>query len=259
MISMVAGLVFTSFSSIWAVQGRSGMSAKARFNTNMPGLARIGLGVVILVVIVAGIFWVGADPVMDRLEQSSLTGEVKPGRQTLYSSRGFIWVDTMKLIADYPLIGTGLGSYPMAFTKYSQNDSAYFPIEQSHNDYLQLLADAGIVGGSLAVWFLVTLFRSFARGIKHPDPLMAALVLGAGGGIFALLIHSIFDFNLQIPSNSLMFLLLAALVSVIGAPSRHRKKPNVEPSVPPPPRAQTQRPSPLLQGGYRNEALHVQG
>ena len=49
------------------------------------------------------------------------------------------------------------------------------------------------------------------------------MTLGAGSGVFAMLVHSFFDFNLQLPSNSLLFLLLAAMVSVIGTPARSQK------------------------------------
>ena len=258
MISMLAGLLFTSIVSVWAISLRAKLAAGPSSFITKPWLTRAGLGLVMLVVIIAGIFWVGADPVMDRLEKSSLTGEAQPGRQTLYSSRGFIWTDTLKLIKDHPLTGTGLGSYPVAFTRYTQNDSAYFPIEQSHNDYLQILADAGLVGGSLALWFLVSLFSSFIRGIRHSDPRLAALVLGAGGGIFALLIHSIFDFNLQIPSNSLMFLLLAAIVSVIGTPSCSPQMSSVSNSASPLPRVPTRNSSTVLPGGYQNDAIQIQ-
>jgi hypothetical protein len=45
---------------------------------------------------------------------------------------------------------------------------------------------------------------------------MAGLALGCGGGIFAMLVHSLFDFNLQIPSNALLFLVLTAVVYIIG-------------------------------------------
>jgi hypothetical protein len=43
------------------------------------------------------------------------------------------------------------------------------------------------------------------------------MALGSGGGIFAMLVHSMFDFNLQIPSNALLFLLLVAVASNVAA------------------------------------------
>jgi hypothetical protein len=47
--------------------------------------------------------------------------------------------------------------------------------------------------------------------------MMAGTALGAAGGIFALLVHSLFDFNLQLPSNALLFLVLSSVVSRIAA------------------------------------------
>jgi O-antigen ligase len=97
------------------------------------------------------------------------------------------------------------------------HSNGYLLVQYAHNDYLQLLSDAGIVGGIAGVWFLVLLFRAIARGTRSTDPLMSGLALGCGGGIFSILVHSLFDFNLQIPSNCLLFLLLTAVVSVIAA------------------------------------------
>jgi cobalamin synthase len=60
-------------------------------------------------------------------------------------------------------------------------------------------------------------FRNVARGIKASDPLVGALALASGTGIFAILVHSLFDFNLQIPSNALLFLVLVAVASSAAA------------------------------------------
>lgn len=224
MISMVCGLAFTSLLSIRATRKKRSHSFEPDVSGKALVLKRLGAGALVLVVILGGILWVGIDPVLERLGKSTLAGTPGEGQQTLYTARGFIWADTLKLIAEHPWLGTGFGAYATAFAKYTERDSAYFPIEQAHNDYLQIWADTGVVGGVLALWFLIIVWRNFARGIKHPDPVLAALVLGAGGGIFALLVHSIFDFNLQLPSNSLMFLLLATIITVIGAPARSQKR-----------------------------------
>jgi hypothetical protein len=66
------------------------------------------------------------------------------------------------------------------------------------------------------LWFLVLLFRAVARGMRSNDRLYAGLALGSGAGMFGLLVHSVFDFNLQLPSNALLFLLLAAVATHIG-------------------------------------------
>jgi O-antigen ligase len=126
------------------------------------------------------------------------------------------------MIAANPVLGVGLGAYGAAFPVYSKSDGS-LRVPQSHNDYLQVVADCGIVGGAIAAWFLILLFKALFRGIHSaagPDRdsrSISGLALGFGGGIFAILVHSLFDFNLQIPSNALLFLVLSAVTSQIGA------------------------------------------
>jgi O-antigen ligase len=97
-------------------------------------------------------------------------------------------------------------------------------VEQAHNDYLQVLSDGGIVGAVIALWFIFLIARDIARAARHKSQVMSATALGAGGGIFALLVHSFFDFNFQIPSNAMLFLVLTSVVSQLaGASKRDRR------------------------------------
>jgi O-antigen ligase len=96
-------------------------------------------------------------------------------------------------------------------------------VRQAHNDYLQVLADCGIVGAAAALCFITLVFRDILRGMRHPDRKMAAVALGCGAGIFAMLVHSLFDFNLQMPSNALLFLTLTAVISNISWAAARRR------------------------------------
>jgi hypothetical protein len=49
------------------------------------------------------------------------------------------------------------------------------------------------------------------RSLRSREPFHAGLAIGCGGAIFSMLVHSAFDFNLQIPSTSLLFLVLTAV------------------------------------------------
>ncbi len=223
LVSMFSSVLFALTVSLWIGQKRRVRAGQPLSHPRALLVSRFSVGVLVIATIIGGIFWVGVDPVLDRLTKSQVSGEAGPGMHTLYSSRGVIWDGTLDLIAANPLLGVGLGAYQTAFPRFSKWDSAYTPVAEAHNDYLQVLADAGLVGGGLALWFLIVFLRSFFRGVQHPDPALAALALGAGSGVFALLVHSFFDFNLQLPSNSLLFLLLAAMVSVLGTPARSQK------------------------------------
>ena len=68
----------------------------------------------------------------------------------------------------------------------------------------------------LMLWFIVAIFRAASRGIRSRDPLSASLALAGAAGIFAVMIQSLADTDLQIPSNALLFLVLSAVVSHIG-------------------------------------------
>jgi O-antigen ligase len=119
------------------------------------------------------------------------------------------------MISANPVTGVGLGAFQTAFPIYSRSDGSLL-VSQAHNDYLQVVADAGLVGGALAVWFIVVVIVSIARGLRSRDAMTRGLALGAGTGIVAMMVHSAFDFNLQIPSNALMFLMLVVIADRAG-------------------------------------------
>jgi len=126
--------------------------------------------------------------------------------------RATIWQGTLNMIRHNPVLGVGLGSYITIFPTYASVPTLV-RINYAHNDYLEILAAAGVIGGLLAVWFIVTILASAYRGIRSRDPLSAAMCLAAGTGIVAVLIQSVSETDLQIPSNALLFLILTAVIS----------------------------------------------
>jgi O-antigen ligase len=119
----------------------------------------------------------------------------------------------------------------VVYTGYDSRNGL-FRLEQAHNDYLQVLSDAGIVGAVLGLFFIVSLFRmGFARRQSH-DPFRRGVATGALAGCFAVLVHSFFDFTLHTPSNALLFLVLAGLATLNGrvedAPTVQKRRHRVE-------------------------------
>jgi O-antigen ligase len=102
-------------------------------------------------------------------------------------------------------------------------------VDYAHNDYLQLLIEAGWIGFTAVLsGFLIFMGKSAYR-IKHmnphKDPMRFFLAAGAFSGLVSLAFHSFFDFNLQIPANCVYFVtLMAILCACCGQPADYRER-----------------------------------
>jgi len=150
------------------------------------------------------LFWFGLGPVLERFERASLDF---PGRVQA-------WRDALELVREHPFGGTGLGSFVGVYTRV-QTITPSATVDHAHNDYVELAVELGLPGAALVVGiFLLVLARAFPACTRAPNSSARVAALGCCGGILALLLHSLVDFNLQIPANALVF---AALVGVAHA------------------------------------------
>jgi O-antigen ligase len=168
-------------------------------------LVRIGTGLVLVLALLASALLFGGEQALGRL-----VGTVNSDDPT--SGRAQFWRGTMSVIKAHPVLGAGLGAFGVAYTRYDPLNGS-MRLEQAHNDYLQILADAGLIGGALALLFVVALFRQGFARLNSPDVFRRGVAAGALAGCAAVLVHSFFDFPLHITSIALLFLLLAALAT----------------------------------------------
>jgi O-antigen ligase len=160
------------------------------------------IGFFLLVVILYAL-WIGLDPVIQKFIE---TKETLPART-------LVWRDTLRLIRDFPICGTGLGSYGLTYTLYKKSYTGPFSYTHAHNDYLELAAETGLVGFALVIYSIIAFYRrawvSLRLSSSKPDPLRYSLTIGCLSGVFAILVHALTEFNLQIPANAfyLSFLL----------------------------------------------------
>ncbi|MDD2752119.1 MAG: O-antigen ligase family protein [Candidatus Omnitrophica bacterium] len=145
----------------------------------------------------AGPFW---ERILTMFRQESITAE----------TRWLIWKDTFKIISDFPVFGSGLGTfrniYPMYKTITSQ---AVFA--QAHSDVLQLISETGFLGFGMAFLFLCLFFKDiFTAWFSRHHPFFKGITLGGICAIISILVHSFFDFNLQIPANAMLLTIVMA-------------------------------------------------
>ena len=96
-------------------------------------------------------------------------------------------------------------------------------MDYAHNDYLQGLAELGIVGFAILAVLLGALVREFIRAIRRS--VQPALALAAAGALADVAAHSFTDFNLHIPANALVAAWIAGIASGLATlPAAHTNK-----------------------------------
>jgi len=164
---------------------------------------------VFIAIIVIYSVWIGIDPVIEKFSETSET----------LPKRTFIWQDTVAIIKDFPVLGTGLGTYSLSFSLYK--NIAHWPtiIQHAHNDYLELLSETGVVGFLLVMWGIVMFYKraisKIVRNSSQNDPLRHYLLLGAISGSLGMMVHVFTDFNFQIPANAYYFMFLLGISTSI--------------------------------------------
>ncbi|MDQ3009146.1 MAG: O-antigen ligase family protein [Acidobacteriota bacterium] len=186
-------------------------------------LLRFGAVAAIIAAAIGGLNWLGAERVVNRLApeqqnvqtvstQSENPWPANTWPANSWDDRGELWRDSWSVFRANPLTGVGLGAFETAFPAYDRTSNVgRIVTPQTHNDYLQALTDGGLIGGLIALWFLIVCARAVWRGLRLAEPLMRLTVLACSAGMFGLLVHSLFDFNLQLPSHALLFLSFSAI------------------------------------------------
>ncbi len=169
---------------------------------------KVALSLLLAAAVIGGAIFVGGDTSLTRFAETASS-------QDITSNRTHIWSVTFKVVAANMPLGTGLGAYPQAYTRFDTL-SGMEEVEQAHNDYLQILADAGIVGLIIGAWFLFLFVREGLRTSRRHNTFRRGIGVGAFAGCSAVLIHSLFDFVLHTTAISVMFLTLMGMMIAAG-------------------------------------------
>ena len=147
-----------------------------------------------------------------------------------YANRWTVVKDVLPAIGDFPLVGSGLGTFSVVYPMYDTGSTWRFA-SHAENEYAQLLLEMGFLGGGLVLWFLISVGRSaisvMARAKRSPyvagPPLVAGLV--------AVMLHSWTDFGQHLPAIAALSAVFCGLLVVMGhraGTSRRRRRPTAE-------------------------------
>jgi O-antigen ligase len=134
--------------------------------------------------------------------------------------RASMRLGTWRVFMDHPWTGTGLGTLEVVYPPYETDYDGRI-VNHAHNDYLEALAETGIAGGLCCALFLgMLLFHSLRELSASKASLGAVLNLSGLVACAGFLTHSVVDFNLHLPTNALLFLLMATLATSTIRPGK---------------------------------------
>jgi O-antigen ligase len=172
---------------------------------------RIGtlLAILFISLSVSLAIWIGPGPIISRF------ADVQQEFDSRDQSRLSIWRDARELVRQNPVFGTGLGTFPIAYTTVQTSFLGGF-VNHAHNDYLELGIDLGLPA---ALVLFGSIFYILARAVRtffHSRALFErSVALGCAGSIVAISLHSLTDFNLYIPANAVLFSTILGLAVAV--------------------------------------------
>src|SRR5712672_2865783 len=184
----------------------------------------VGLGV-FLAVVVGLLTWVGGGELSRRI------ATVGPSRFELTSDiRSYINRDGFRMFLKKPVLGWGLGTFPVIYPQFRTFYTNFF-VNEAHNDYLQLLVEMGLLGFATMLWFLLTVYTRAIKKIRDwTGEISGAVTLACMLGLSGILVHSAVDFNLQIPANAALFYVFCTIAAAPPLLQRSRRRKPAEPA-----------------------------
>ncbi len=210
-IVMILGLLFSAsrMGIVSLLLSFSLISLLFRISQKEQKFSRITIVILGLAILWAA--WIGLDWVISRFFSISES----------FEDRWKIWVNTFQIFRDFPLFGSGLGTFTQIFPMYRSFHIRGL-VTHAENDFLQLASEVGLMGIGLLVILFLFLFLKGVSGIRSMSHREAGRYIGIGGmiGVLALMFHSLVERNIQVPANAFLFSFLLAMVLRIGLARR---------------------------------------
>jgi O-antigen ligase len=162
------------------------------------GRTAIALGFGMLGLVLAGALWIGTYDIVQRFSQLAREDALlQEGRLPIYR-------DALQMIAANPS-GVGTGNFQYRFRQYQTFHPDWF-FDHAHNDYLETAAEWGLpVAAAFWSFLIFVVIRGVRLFASTESAEQRGILLTCTGAIFSILLHSLTDFNLQIPSNAMLF------------------------------------------------------
>jgi O-antigen ligase len=159
-----------------------------------------------LAVVVLGVV-VGIGATLRRFALDGLAREDRPR----------YWANTLEIIGDFPVFGTGLGTFASAYGAYEEDSATELKVSHAHNDYLEAAAELGLAGAGLLLALILSMaVRAFRAWRDRRNAQARGLALGGLASLAGAGLHAATDFHLRVPANAVLFAVVLSLTLVMA-------------------------------------------
>lgn len=130
-----------------------------------------------------------------------------------------IWRETLPMIRDFAWTGVGAGAYPTGMLVYQESSRQFF-FNQAHNQYLQIVAEGGLLVTVPLALAAAAFGFALVRRLRSDRSATYWIRAGATSGIAGALVQSLWDIGLATAANALLF----AAVCAIAVYDAHRSE-----------------------------------
>jgi O-antigen ligase len=129
-----------------------------------------------------------------------------------------IWRESAAIMRDFPVTGTGAGTYALAMSHYQQTQlwigamQAWAHFNNAHSQYVQALVEGGLLLTAPVALASGLLIRLGLQSIRTDKGEMFWIRIGAAAGIAGIAVQSLWEIALVMPANAILFATLAGLL-----------------------------------------------
>ncbi len=127
------------------------------------------------------------------------------------ADRAAIWHDTLPVLRDFWLTGTGAGTFQTAMAVYQRSRPEVI-FNQAHNHYLQVASEGGLLLGLPVGLAMLAFVRAAALSLRTDRTSMYYLRAGAAAGLAGVAVQSVWETGLTVPANAVLAAVLAAIL-----------------------------------------------
>lgn len=173
----------------------------------LPAMLVVAVGIMAFLILMTPLKQILPESIQSRVENINF-------QQNSVLERGTFYKDSLKIIKEHPVIGTGGGGWAVLYEKYQNNP---YVSRQAHNFFLQYLVEVGLIGFIILAAMLIFIYwkfikRSFTTGEDETSPRLVFYFVS-----LSILIHSTLDFELSyVYLGSLVFICLGGMASVFN-------------------------------------------